>query len=86
MATTDRRIFHDADAASINSLVMTATVAGWVGSFFLMANDEIAAEIFGVLLCAQTMIWAAYLLHEAAHGVAEAGNEYLFGLVEGKRP
>jgi fatty acid desaturase len=67
MATTDRRIFHDADAASINSLVMTATVAGWVGSFFLMANDEIAAEIFGVLLCAQTMIWAAYLLHEAAH-------------------
>jgi fatty acid desaturase len=49
-------------------------VAGWVGSFFLMARDEIAADILGVLLCAQTMIWAAYLLHEAAHQALFVGS------------
>lgn len=67
MATTDLRIFHDADAAGITPLVLGATVLGWIASFFLMAREAVVWDFCGMLLCAQSMIWAAYLLHEAAH-------------------
>ena len=61
------RIFRDAEAASLNSLVMAGTAAGWLASFWLMARPGIALNLVGTLLCAQCMLWAAYLIHEAAH-------------------
>jgi fatty acid desaturase len=67
MPATDLRIFRDAYAAGINSLVMSVTVCGWVASFYLMARPQFLWPIIGVLLCAQSMLWAAYLIHEAAH-------------------
>jgi fatty acid desaturase len=67
MSAMKPRIFRDVHAASINSLVMTATLLGWVGSFYLMARPQILLDLLGVLLCAQSMVWAAYLIHEAAH-------------------
>jgi fatty acid desaturase len=73
MAATNLRIFRDAYAAGINSLVMGATVCGWVGSFYLMARPQFLWPFIGVLLCAQSMVWAAYLIHEAAHQALFAG-------------
>lgn len=67
MAAMKLRIFRDARTASVNSLVMAATVVGWAGSFYLMARPQILLTVLGVLLCAQSMVWAAYLIHEAAH-------------------
>lgn len=73
MAATNLRIFRDAQAAVINSAVMAATAAGWLGSFALMARPQLLENIAGVLLCALTMVWAAYLIHEAAHQALFAG-------------
>jgi fatty acid desaturase len=67
MAAADLRIFRDTYAAGINSLVMSVTVCGWVASFYLMARPQLLWPLVGVLLCAQSMLWAAYLIHEAAH-------------------
>ncbi len=67
VSVTDLRVFRDAHAARINSLVMATTVGGWLGAFWLMARPEIALNLLGILLCAQCMLWAAYLVHEAAH-------------------
>ncbi len=67
MATAELRIFRDVHAAGINTAVMGITVIGWVGSFFLMARAERLLDLLGVLLCTQSMVWAAYLIHEAAH-------------------
>ncbi len=73
MAAMKLRIFRDARTASVNSLVMAATVVGWAGSFYLMARPQILLTVLGVLLCAQSMVWAAYLIHEAAHQALFAG-------------
>ena len=67
------RIFRDRKAALINSTVMLVTACGWLGSFALMAAGNVFLNIIGVLLCAQTMVWAAYLIHEAAHQALFAG-------------
>ena len=67
VAVTDIRVFRDAHAAGINSLVMISTVLGWLAAFWLMARPGMALNLLGVLLCAQSMLWAAYLIHEAAH-------------------
>jgi fatty acid desaturase len=73
MAATGLRIFRDARTASVNSLVMAATLVGWAGSFYLLASAQIFLNLLGVLLCTQSMIWAAYLIHEAAHQALFAG-------------
>ena len=67
MTALQLRVFRDAYAAGIHSLVMSTTVAGWVASFYLMSRPQWLPAFAGVLLCAQSMIWAAYLVHEAAH-------------------
>ncbi len=59
MSAMKLRIFRDARTASVNSLVMAATLVGWVGSFYLMARAQVLLDLLGVLLCAQSMIWAA---------------------------
>lgn len=60
-------LFRDRADVLPNTLVLAWTGLGWLGSFPLMAAPAPIANIFGVLLCAHTMILAAYLIHEAAH-------------------
>jgi fatty acid desaturase len=67
------RVFRDGAAASLNPLVMAVTVIGWLASFLLMARAQWLLNGLGVLLCAQSMVWAAYLIHEAAHQALFAG-------------
>jgi fatty acid desaturase len=73
MSAMKLRIFRDVRTAGINSLVMAATLSGWLGSFYLMARPQGLLDLLGVLLCAQSMLWAAYLIHEAAHQALFAG-------------
>lgn len=60
-------MFRDASTALVNSVLLTLIFTGWPGSFMLMASGSGWLELAGVGLCAQTMVWAAYLLHDAAH-------------------
>jgi fatty acid desaturase len=69
-----RGLFRDREAALANSLVLTWTCGGWVGSFALMGAHPGIVKITGALLCAHTMILAAYLVHEAAHQTLFAGH------------
>jgi fatty acid desaturase len=62
-----RRLFRDREAAVANSLALGWTCAGWLGSFALMGAHAVVLNAVGVLLCAHTMVLAAYLIHEAAH-------------------
>ena len=62
-----RGLFRDREAALANTLVLAWTCVGWLGSFALMGSSTVILNVAGVLLCAQTMIFAAYLVHEAAH-------------------
>lgn len=62
-----RSIFRDRQAAVANTIVIAWTCAGWLCSFALMAAPAAPLNVAGVLLCAHTMVLAAYLIHEAAH-------------------
>jgi len=62
-----RSMFRDREAAVANTMVIAWTCAGWVCSFALMGAHAGLLNVAGVLLCAHTMILAAYLIHEAAH-------------------
>ena len=62
-----RRLFRDREGAIANSLALAWTCLGWLASFALMAQPAVVLNIVGVLLCAHTMVLAAYLIHEAAH-------------------
>lgn len=62
-----RALFRDHDAALANTLALSWTCFGWLGSFALMGAHEAILNVAGVVLCAHTMILAAYLIHEAAH-------------------
>ena len=59
--------FRDRADARAHGLVLSYVFLGWLGSFALMASRSVALDILGVLLCAHTMVLAAYLVHEAAH-------------------
>jgi len=65
--STSPTLFRDWADARAHGLVLSYVFLGWVGSFALMASRSVALDILGVLLCAHTMLLAAYLLHEAAH-------------------
>jgi fatty acid desaturase len=69
-----RGLFRDREAALANTLVLAWTCIGWLGSFVLMGAHAGALNIAGVLLCAHTMVLAAYLIHEAAHHTLFAGR------------
>jgi fatty acid desaturase len=60
-------LFRDREGAVANTLVLTWTCCGWLASFALMGRHEVILNVAGLLLCAHTMILAAYLIHEAAH-------------------
>ena len=61
------RLFRDRRDALAHSLVLGATGAAWLGSFALMGSGGVLAGVVGTLLCAHSMVIAAYLIHEAAH-------------------
>jgi fatty acid desaturase len=58
--------FRSAALALLNASVLLWTGGAWLAAFALMASTPVAAML-GVLLCAHSMVLAAYLLHEAAH-------------------
>ena len=60
-------LFRDRTDARAHGMVLSYVFLGWLGSFALMASRSVAFDILGTLLCAHTMLLAAYLLHEAAH-------------------
>ena len=60
-------LFREKEGAVPNSLVLVWTTFGWAGSFALMGAASVWLNVLGVLLCVQTMVLAAYLVHEAAH-------------------
>lgn len=60
-------IFRDREGAILNSLVLMWVGLGWAMSFLLMSAEGMGWNVLGVLLCAHTMMLAAYLVHEAVH-------------------
>ena len=62
-----RPLFRERSGAAANTLALLYAGAGWPLSFALMAMRSPWADALGVLLCAHSMVIAAYLVHEAAH-------------------
>ena len=62
-----RAMFRDRTDAIANTGVLAATGLAWLGSFALMGAHHPLANALGVVLCAHSMVVAAYLVHEAAH-------------------
>jgi fatty acid desaturase len=62
-----RTLFRDRLGALVNTSVLLWISAGWLASFALMAAPALPLNAVGVLLCAHTMVLAAYLIHDAAH-------------------
>ena len=60
-------LFREKEGAVPNALVLIWTTLGWAVSFWLMGAASVWLNVLGVLLCVQTMVLAAYLVHEAAH-------------------
>jgi len=65
--TTMSRLWREPEGAIPNTLALGYATLGWLASFALMAADGWYWNSAGVLLCAHTMVVAAYLIHEAAH-------------------
>jgi fatty acid desaturase len=59
--------WREPEGAVPNTLALGYATFGWLASFALMAADDWYWNAAGVLLCAHTMVVAAYLIHEAAH-------------------
>jgi fatty acid desaturase len=76
-----RGLFRDRDDALANSLVLVVVGVSWLGAFALMASSAWPLDLLGVLICAQSMVLGAYLIHEAAHQTlfARAGANALVG-------
>jgi fatty acid desaturase len=62
-----RSLFRGREDAMAHSAALGLAGGGWLASFALMAAGSWIANLCGVLLCAQSMVLAAYLIHEAAH-------------------
>jgi fatty acid desaturase len=65
--SASRGLFRDRVGALANTAVLVWVTSGWLSSFALMGANSAALNVLGVLLCAHTMVLAAYLIHEAAH-------------------
>lgn len=68
------RLFRDRRDALLQPLVLGATAGAWCGSFWLMSRANLPLDLLGTLLCAYSMVLAAYLMHEAAHQALFAGH------------
>ncbi len=67
-------LFRNREAAVFNSSALTWTCGAWLGSFALMGAPGALLNVAGVMLCAHSMVLAAYLIHEAAHQTLFAGR------------
>jgi fatty acid desaturase len=67
ISNASRILFRNWQDAFANTLILLATSVGWLASFWLMVADSVILNVVGALLCAYTMVLAAYLVHEAAH-------------------
>jgi fatty acid desaturase len=56
-----------------NLLVIPYTFLGWALGIWLLTRPQPALNATGVLLCAHTLIYSAYLIHECAHHAVFAG-------------
>jgi fatty acid desaturase len=62
-----RPLFRERSGRISHSLALLYATLGWPLSFFFMAARSPWLAVPGVLLCAHSMVIAAYLIHEAAH-------------------
>ncbi len=53
--------------------VMSYTLLGWLGGIWLLTRAEWTLNALGVLLVAHTLVYSAYLIHEAVHHALFAG-------------
>lgn len=60
-------LFRGGIAGLANTVVLSWVSVGWLVSFWCMGAAAPGLNVIGVVLCAHTMILAAYLVHEAAH-------------------
>jgi fatty acid desaturase len=76
-----RSLFRDRQAAFANTAVLLWVSIGWLSSFALMGNASPLLNILGVFMCTNTMVLAAYLIHEAAHQTlfAKQGANFAIG-------
>lgn len=61
-----------------NTLALSYTLLGYPAGVYLLLQTSLWANVPGVLLTAHTLVYAAYLLHEFAHGAifrAPADNQ-----------
>jgi fatty acid desaturase len=74
VSAAPRRLFRDRQDALAHTLILSVTAAAWLGSFRLMASGNGLVDAAGTILCAYSMVLAAYLIHEAAHQTLFAGR------------
>ena len=60
-------LFRDREAAVANTAMLLWVMIGWPAALALMGAASPLLNAAGVLLCTNTMVLAAYLIHEAAH-------------------
>ncbi len=68
-------IFRYADGAWPNIAALAYTVMGYVGGLALIVADPWWLNAVGVLLLAHALVYAAYFLHEFAHGTVFRTNQ-----------
>ncbi|MGA8007810.1 MAG: fatty acid desaturase [Thiomonas sp.] len=67
--------FRYADGAWPNIAALAYTVAGYAGGVALIVADVWWLNLIGVLLLAHALVYAAYFLHEFAHGTVFKTNQ-----------
>jgi fatty acid desaturase len=69
------KIFRHADGVLPNFIAMIYVLCGYVIGMWLMVSGSLAAALIGMLWFAHTLIIAAYLFHEFAHGTVFARHQ-----------
>lgn len=67
-------LFRHRDGVWPNLLVFSYAFAGYAIGWYLIMQQSVLANGFGMLLLAHAMITAAYLIHECAHNTLFASN------------
>jgi len=61
------KLFRHQGAMVPNLLVILGTLSGWPLGIWLMSATDLLANLAGVLLMAQVLVFTAYLIHDCAH-------------------
>lgn len=75
-------VFRYPDGFWPNLLALSYSLVGYTVSLVLMSSPQLVLNISGVLLCAHSMVIAAYLIHECAHNSIFRKNRYHRWLAE----